>query len=73
MQRVSGFVPWPCDYSAINKGWEGNIDEIPPPMLSTALWLFSIEAGYRDDTQRETCQPCSSMLVSVKDVTHLNT
>lgn len=33
MQSVSGFVLWPRDYSAINKGWAGNIEEIPPPLL----------------------------------------
>lgn len=56
MQRVSGFVLWPRDYSGINKGWAGNIDEIPPPPLCFALWLFSNKAADRDDTQQEMCQ-----------------
>lgn len=37
MQRVSGFVLWPRDYAAINKGWAGNKAEIPPPLLCSAL------------------------------------
>ena len=56
MQRVSGFVLWPRDYSGINKGWAGNIDEIPPPLLCFALWLFSNKAADRDDMQQEMCQ-----------------
>lgn len=56
-QRVSGFVLWPCDYSGINKGWAGNIDEIPPP-------LFCNKARGRDDTQYEICQH-KAMLVRV--------
>ncbi len=57
MQRVSGFVLWPRDYSGINKGWAGNIDEIlPPPLLCSALRLFSNKAGGRDDMQLEICQ-----------------
>lgn len=56
MQRVSGFVLWPCDYSGINKGWAGNIDEIPPPLLGFALWLFSNQAGDRDDMQLQICR-----------------
>lgn len=52
-QRVSGFVLWPRDYSGINKGWAGNIDEIPPPPLCLALWLFSNQAGGRDDMQKK--------------------
>lgn len=55
-QRVSGFVLWPRDYSGINKGWAGNTDEIPPPPLCLALWLFSNQAGGRDDMQKEICQ-----------------
>lgn len=55
MQRVSGFVLWPRDYSGINKGWAGNIDEIPPPPLCFALWLFSNKAADRDDMQQEMC------------------
>lgn len=63
-QRVSGFVLWPRDYSGINKGWAGNIDEIPPPPLGFALWLFSNKAGGRDDMQQEICQH-KTMLVRV--------
>lgn len=63
-QRVSGFVLWPRDYSGINKGWAGNIDEIPPPPLSFALWLFSNKAGGRGDMQQEICQH-KTMLVHV--------
>ena len=43
-QGVSGFVLWPRDYSGINKGWAGNIDEIPPPLTRFAPLLFSNEA-----------------------------
>lgn len=56
MQRVSGFVLWPRDYSGINKGWEGNIDEIPPPLLCCALWLFSNKARDRNDMELQICQ-----------------
>lgn len=69
MQRVSGFVLWPCDYSAINKGWAGNIDEIPPPLLCSALWLFSNMAWDRDDMQLKICErkSCWYTWVSVWD------
>lgn len=55
-QGVSGFVLWPRDYSGINKGWAGNIDEIPPPLTRFALLLFSNEAGGRDVMLQEICQ-----------------
>lgn len=66
MQRVSGFVLWPRDYSGINKGWAGNIDEIPPPLLCSVLWLFSNKAGDRDDMQQEICQG-KTMLVHMSE------
>lgn len=62
MQRVSGFVLWPRDYSAINKGWAGNIDEIPPPQFSSALCLFSNKKWDRDDMQLEICQRKSTLV-----------
>lgn len=54
MQRVSGFVLWPRDYSGINKGWAGNMEEIPPPLLCCLA------------IRQEAEMTCSKKHVSVK-------
>lgn len=45
-----------CDYCGINKGWAGNIEEISPPLLRSAVWLFSNMAERRDPQRNPSAE-----------------
>lgn len=57
-----------CDYCGINKGWAGNIEEISPPLLRSAVWLFSNMAERRDPQRNTSAESQRSYTLNTLNV-----